>query len=152
MVPFNLVDYVLDPELVGVERVYKQLFLVPAESNPSLKKLKDAIRSRFAALNPPQKVVASLKGDSLTVTIDEFRFFIGFSCAPHVLLESREIAERFAVQHPARDAIAAVACRFELNSGNDPNMDHFNDMVFICQAVESLGPVYIFNPRAKEFV
>jgi hypothetical protein len=31
-------------------------------------------------------------------------------------------------------------------------MDHFNDMIFICHAAESIGPVYIFDPRAKEFV
>ena len=151
MTPFHLIDYMLDPESEGVECIYKQLFLVPAESNPSLKKLKDAIRAQFASLNLPQKVVVSLRGDSLTVTIGNFRFFIGFSCEPHVLLESQEIAERFAAQHPARDAIAAVSCRFELSSSNDPNMDHFNDIVFICQAVESLGPVYIFNPRSMEF-
>ena len=131
--------------------MYKLLILAPAETSPSLEKLAAAIRSQFSSFKPPNKISTSLKGGTLTVKANKFPFFIGFSCEPHVLQESKEIAERFAAQHPSRTAIAAASCRFELSSGKDPNMDHFNDMVFICHAAEVIGPVYIFNPRAKEF-
>lgn len=63
--------------------------------------------------------------------------------------KSKEIAERFAAEHPKRAAIAVASCRFELNSANDAGMDHFNDMIFICHAAEAMGEVYIFNPRAN---
>jgi hypothetical protein len=131
--------------------MYKLLILAPAETSPSLKKLAVAIRSQFSSLKPPNKISTSLRGGTLTVKVNQFRFFIGFSCEPHVLQESQDIAERFAAQHPARAAIAAASCRFELSSGRDPQMDHFNDMIFICHAAEAIGPVYIFDPRAKEF-
>jgi hypothetical protein len=132
--------------------MYKLLILAPAETSPSLKKLKEAISTQFASFTPPQNVALSIRGNTLTVTVNKFRFFIGFSCEPHVLQESREIAERFGAQHPERAAIAAISCRFELSSGVKNAMDHFNDMIFICHAAESIGPVYIFDPRAKEFV
>ena len=132
--------------------MYKLLILIPAETSSSLKKLKDAIRAQFSSFTPPQKVTLSIGGDTLTVTVNKFRFFIGFSCEPHVLLESQEIAERFGAQHPARAAIATASCRFELSSAVKNAMDHFNDIIFICHAAESIGPVYIFDPRAKEFV
>jgi hypothetical protein len=41
--------------------------------------------------------------------------------------------------------------RFELTSDDDPEMDHLNDMIFICQAAETIGHVYIFDPQAGEF-
>ena len=132
--------------------MYRLLILARAESSPSLKKFAAAIRSHFSHLKPPHKITTSLRGGTLTVRIDKFPFFIGFSCEPHVLLESKEIAERFAAEHPKRAAIAVASCRFELNSANDAGMDHFNDMIFICHAAEAMGEVYIFNPRAKEFV
>jgi hypothetical protein len=30
-------------------------------------------------------------------------------------------------------------------------MDHFNDMLFICHAAESIGAMYIFDPQEGEF-
>lgn len=133
--------------------MYKLLILAPAEISPSLEKLAKAIRTQFSTPNEKRKITVSIRGGTLRVTIEnKFRFFIGFSSEPHVLKESQEIAEKFAAQHPDHAAIAAASCRFELGSGRDPQMDHFNDMVFICHAAESLGRVYIFNPRSMEFV
>jgi hypothetical protein len=95
--------------------------------------------------------VTALKGDELTVAVGSFHFHIAFSDQPRVLQESIEIAAEFAADRPDRAAIARAACRFELSSDDDPDMDHFNDMLFICHAAESLGPVYIFDPQEGEF-
>jgi hypothetical protein len=92
-----------------------------------------------------------MKNEQLTVDVDGFRFYVDFSCQPHVLEESKEIAEQFAAAHPSRVAIGKAACRFELTSDDDPEMDHLNDMIFICQAAEAIGHVYIFDPQAGEF-
>jgi hypothetical protein len=131
--------------------MYELLILAPIESSPNLEKLEVAVRSGFSSLRPPQKVSTSLKNGKLTVAVNGFRFFIEFSCEAHVLEESREIAEQFAADHPSRAAIAAASCRFELSSDDDPEMEHFNDMILICHAAEALGPVFIFDPQAGEF-
>jgi hypothetical protein len=50
-----------------------------------------------------------------------------------------------------RAAIARARCRFELTSDDDPDMDHLNDMIFICQAAAAIGQVFIFDPQSGEF-
>lgn len=108
-------------------------------------------RAEFASQTPPQAIVTSIKAEQLTVVVDGFHFYIDYSDQPHVLEESIEIASEFAADRPDRAAIAKTSCRFELSSDDDPDMDHFNDMLFLCHAMESLGPMYIFDPQEGEF-
>ena len=131
--------------------MYELLILVSPETTTNLAALETAVRSEFSSLTPPQPVRTSVRKDRLTVDVEGFQFHVDFSCEPHVLEESQEIAARFAANHPARAAIARARCRFELTSDDDPDMDHFNDLVFISQAAEAIGPVYIFDPQAGEF-
>lgn len=131
--------------------MYELLILASEESSPSLEKLEAAVRAEFAAQAPPQPIVTAIKADKLTVSVESFHFFIGFADQPHVLEESIEIAAEFAADRPDRAGIAKASCRFELSSDDDPDMDHLNDMLFICHAAESLGAVYIFDPQEGEF-
>lgn len=126
------------------------LFLIPAASPRSLKEFSKAIGAILTKTNPKSKVTRSIRGNSLTLRVDKFPFFIGYSDAPHVLQESKEFAELFGPPEKRVD-IATASSRFELRAGHDPNMDHFNDMIFICQAAESMGPIYLFDPLSKEF-
>jgi hypothetical protein len=131
--------------------MYELLLLTSTHSLPSLNKLAAALRTEFASLQPPQKISTAVQDEKLTVTVDRFRFYIQFCCDSHVLEESREIAEQFALSHPDRAAIGLADCRFELSSDDDPNMDHFNDMVIICDAAQTLGPTFIFDSQLGEF-
>lgn len=131
--------------------MYELLILASAESSPSLEKLEVAVQAEFASQTPPQPVVTSLEADELTVTVEGFRFYIDFADQPQVLEESRELAAEFATDRPDRAAIAKASCRFELSSDDDPDMDHFNDMLFICHAAESIGAMFVFDPQEGEF-
>jgi hypothetical protein len=131
--------------------VYELLILVSPETTTNLAALEATVRSEFSSLTPPQPVRTSIKNDRLTVDVQGFRFHVDFSCESHILEESQELAAQFAANHPARAAIARARCRLELTSDDDPDMDHFNDMIFICQAAEALGQVFIFDPQAGGF-
>lgn len=131
--------------------MYELLILSSAESTPSLDKLEAAVRAEFESQTPPHPVTTSIDADQLTVVVGGFHFYIGFADEPHVLAESREIAEEFAADRADSAVIARASSRFELSSDDDPDMDHFNDMLFICHAAESLGPVFIFDPQEGEF-
>ena len=131
--------------------MYELLILSSAESSPSLDKLEAAVRAEFGSQTPPHPITTSIEADQLTVVVEGFHFYIDFADQPHVLEESVEIAEEFAADRPDRAVIARASSRFELSSDDDPDMDHINDMLFICHAAESLGPVYIFDPKEGEF-
>lgn len=131
--------------------MYELMILASPETSPNLEKLETAVRVEFGSQTPPQPVTTSIEAEKLTVLVDGFHFHIAFADQPYVLEESIEIAAEFAADRPDRAAIAKAACRFELSSDDDPDMDHFNAMLFICHALESLGPVYIFDPQEGEF-
>lgn len=131
--------------------MYELLLLTSTHSLPSLSKLAAALRAEFASLQPPQKIATVIQGEKLTVTIDGYHFYIHFSCDSHVLDESREIAEQHALSHPDRAAIGLADCRFELTSDDDPDMDHFNDMIVVCDAAQTLGQTFVFDSQSGEF-
>jgi hypothetical protein len=131
--------------------MYELLILASAETPTNLEKLEAAVRAEFASQTPPQAIVTAIKADQLTVSVDGFQFYIDFDDQPHVLAESSEIAAEFAADRADRAAIAKASARFELSSDDDPDMDHFNDMLFICHAAESIGAMYIFDPQEGEF-
>ena len=132
--------------------MYELLILLSAKSSASIEKLEAAVRAEFSTSKTQQPVSTSVQNGKLVVLVGEFHFFVQLACGAEVLEESREIAEQFAALHPSRKAIAEASCRFELMSDEDPMMDRFNDLIFMCQAAERLGSVYIFNPHARRFL
>lgn len=75
----------------------------------------------------------------IEVIIGEWTCCVYLSSEPHVLVESQEMAELFAATRPEQEEIATCKRRFEV-IGN-PNMDYFNDYLFVLQALESFSGV-----------
>lgn len=68
----------------------------------------------------------------------DWTFTVYYAEAPHVLAESREIAEEYAVGRPDEDFIATCDRRFEVGWVPDPNMKYFNDWLLITHKVAAL--------------
>ncbi len=91
-------------------------------------------------------------GADVTLRWPDYELTIGRSCVPHVLKESQELAESCGAQHPDRERIALCECRFEVSGADDPDMEHFNDYLFVGEALERLGRVYRLEQASGEFV
>jgi hypothetical protein len=77
-------------------------------------------------------------GDSIRIELGSAFLQVDFDHAPHVLEESREIAETLGI-----DCAASVA-RFVM-FGDDPGMDLFNEHVLICERLEETGRFVLFD-------
>lgn len=81
-----------------------------------------------------------------------WQFFIYYNDAPHVIIESQEIAYQFATDREDKGVIAACKARFELYGELDPNMDYFNDYICVLQELETFTGVILFDPKIGEFI
>ena len=78
--------------------------------------------------------------DRISLAQDTAMLGIGFSNGQHVAEESAEIAEEFQVPCQGCEA------RFEM-SGDDPDMDLFNDYLIINERLQEAGSFVIFDPN-----
>lgn len=69
---------------------------------------------------------------------------------PHVVIESREIAERFVTDDTDRAIVAACRSRITTAGDPDPGMDHFNDYVYVLEILEEISDAFIFDPEGGE--
>ncbi len=129
--------------------MYEALILIAATADIDLRSFEEAIEARFAGY---PEVSSEISGSRLTLSVDGFHFFINYNCAESVSIESQEIAEMFASGRDDADQIAGAKCRFEVSSDDDPSMDHFNDFVFLMEAAEQAGTVFLFDPAAGSFI
>ena len=79
-------------------------------------------------------------GDGILLEEGTAMLGISFSDAPHVADESGEIASQFHV--PCQ----GCAARFEM-SGDDPDLDLFNDYLIINERLQETGLFVIFDPN-----
>jgi len=131
--------------------MYELLILLTDLQIKSVAPYEQAIRQVYSDISGGHRPVFKSKGDSVEISFGQFRFYVDISCAPHVLVESKEMAQNYAKAHPARNRIATASCRYELSSDDDPEMKYFNDMVFLTEAANSLPGTFVFDPYAGEF-
>ena len=130
--------------------MYESLVMVDPADAITVEQLAAELR-RFYEGKPgaPAEIVRS--GQDIELRWPDYVLAVGRSRVPHVLEESKEIAEQAGQQHPAREQIASCTCRFEMSGDDDPDMDHFNDYLFVGEALCRLGRVYWFDQASCEF-
>lgn len=131
--------------------VYEGLVLIDPDSSITARQLADELR-RFYAGTSDAPVAIDEEDDVVTLRWAGYVLEVGRSCAPHVREESQELADEFASGHPDHARIAQCACRFEMSGDDDPDMDRFDDSLFVGEALERLGRVYRFDPATSEFL
>lgn len=132
--------------------MYELLILISAGTDLDLRKLDKVVTEHFASQSPVPELMSELQPNELIFSVNGFKFYIRHHCGDIVSAESKEMAERFAKGRDDADEIASVNCRFEVSSDDDLSMDHFNDFVFLMEAIEKAGGVYIFDPASSAFM
>jgi hypothetical protein len=128
--------------------MYETLMLFDSKNHIGLAEVESAVRQRFSGQEQP----TITKIDNVVkLTWPNFSLEVGVNEGESVLEESKEIAEEFAPE-PLRDTIRSCGSRVEISGSDDPGMDHFNDLCFVLEAVESAGRVYTFDPGTGEFM
>lgn len=90
-------------------------------------------------------------GKDISIQFDYWKIKLHLAEEPFVAEESVGIAEYFA-DCPRAAEIAQCKRRIEIGGDPDPNMDHFNDFVCLCQALEEFQGVILFDPELGQLV
>ncbi|MGI4869598.1 MAG: hypothetical protein ACRYFX_00295 [Janthinobacterium lividum] len=129
---------------------YSYLAFITPDSAADLAGLQACLQALSAQLNQAPKPTLTLDGNELTVAFEEYSFHIYYATEAHVQEEALEIAATnpdtlvdLAEQpiDPAR--LGTCTRRFELWGDPDPDMDYFNDSLYILEALEELEGVII---------
>lgn len=91
-----------------------------------------------------------VEDENLKVSFRYVEFRVRRNCETHVVIESKDMA--VFVDPDVRHAISRSKCRFELSSTGDSEMDYFNDYIFLIEAAERLGKVWVFSPLDGKFI
>ena len=131
--------------------MYECLVLVDSENDVTSAALVAELR-RFYSSDPtaPREILVS--GPTVTLRWEDYTMTVHRSALPNVLDESAEIANEFAAERLDRDRIARCQLRFEISADEDPEMDHFNDYLFVGEALQRLARVYRFDQASGEFL
>jgi tetratricopeptide (TPR) repeat protein len=111
-------------------------YLVPIERSAEPRALFDQITEKFAAKFTTERI-----RDTITVKFDDWKMWVHFSEEPHVIIESQEMAE-----NSGRPELADCPARLEIHAEDDPNMDYFNEHLYVLEVIEPNKGVYIFDP------
>jgi hypothetical protein len=128
---------------------YSYLVFLPIESNHTLKSLKKELEDFYDEMDESSAKI-SIEGAEMRIDLEGYSFFLNENQDVHVKEESAEIASEFAPDD-IKDKVAQCARRWELSGVPDPNMDFFNDHLYVLEAVEKLGHCYIFDQNESSF-
>jgi len=88
---------------------------------------------------------------NISIQFSDWKIELHLADEPFVAEESMDIAEYFA-DCPRSAEIAQCTRRVEIGGDPDPNMDHFNDFVYLCQVLEKFQGVILFDPELGQLV
>ncbi|WP_139271163.1 hypothetical protein [Atopomonas hussainii] len=128
--------------------MYEAFVIFSQANNIPINRYAQEIQS-FYASSAGEKPVLKVNDQNIVVAFEGIQFSIDRNCSPQVALESKELS-RFAMSN--REEIANSTCRLEISSAPDPQMNYFNDFLFLIQCAEQLGTVWVFNTRQGEFM
>lgn len=129
---------------------YDLIALLTDAATATLPQVGEALRQKFSSA-PHVEVLLQGEG-SLVVRWKGWAFRIAYEADPQVLEDSKEIAEHYGANRPDESLIAACRRRISVTGDADPNMDHFNDYLFIEEVLMKLPGVILFDPQEKAFV
>ncbi len=87
------------------------------------------------------------KADSIIISSVDWEIHLSMNAAPTVLDESREMARHIGGAEDAKD-LAVCARRVEVASDiPDPEMNHFNDYLFVVEVLQSFNGLIAVDPR-----
>ena len=92
------------------------------------------------------------RGNTVTVEAPGWSLEVHLADEPFVAEESRDMAAHFSAC-PRSAEIALSKRRVEIVSTDaDPDMEHFNDFVFVCETLEKFRGLILFDPRSGDLM
>jgi hypothetical protein len=126
---------------MGNKLSYQALILLPSDTDASLQKAETELHAFFDKLKGDKlrgvHIQSETQNSWVVLTINGWKLFIRLSTATGNQEESQEIADRLGTQCPVDLRLKPYGARFEITSDPDPNMDYFNDYVFVVEALSS---------------
>jgi hypothetical protein len=115
---------------------YEAFILLPPNSAASLEQAEVRLLNFYK--NNERSVKTQRYEKKLDLIIDGWICHIYLNRQPHVLAESKEMAETFASDRADKIAISGCDRRFEIICQPDPDLDYFNDYLFVLEELGSL--------------
>ena len=119
---------------------------VPADRNALLDRMVQVLAVRFDGLGRAERTP-----DGLALWVDGWVVRGQFVEEPHVLAEAQEIVDRFGADRPDAPVVRTYSARLEISCDADPTMDHFNDYLFVCEALSGLDGAVAFDLAEPAF-
>jgi hypothetical protein len=91
-------------------------------------------------------------GKRINISIKGWRLGLNLDDAPHVLEESMDIAQHYS---KCSKSASIAKCRRRVdvsNEDDDPNMDHINDFIVVCEVLSSFKGVILLDPRSGDLL
>jgi hypothetical protein len=133
---------------------YTAFALVPSDTDTSLRQAETYIREFYAqqshAASGTIQIVS--QDETLTIHLDSWRMFVVYNCEPYVLEESKDIAEMLSRRHPEMMKLQGYGCRFELWSDEDPNMDYFNEYLFVLEQLSKIPEAVLVDHQSGTLI
>jgi hypothetical protein len=131
---------------------YKAMALLPPSVVLSMPELAERLSKTFGAVElsaDQTKIAKTIQNPANPEETWSFRLYL--ENKPHVIFESREMADKFAQNRPDKAVIVSCDRRLFLGCDPDPNMDFFNDYVIIVQILDEIEGAIVFDPNNGKF-
>jgi len=128
---------------------YQTLVIIPLNHPLTFADLLDRLRQKFSRQNdftveqrhPHQIALRSNDGWELRISLED---------APHAASEAQEIAENFEMEEADRAILKTSISYLSTAADPDPNMNYFNEYVFVLEVFEQYPGLYLFDPHTGE--
>ena len=131
--------------------MYQCLVLLDPDTQITTEQLALELR-RFYAGNSRAPLEIAVSAQNVILRWPEYTLKVATSSLPYVLEESSDLADKCGATHPAQGRIARCHTRFEIVGDDDPDIDYFNDYLFVGETLRRLGVVYRFDQASTEFL
>jgi hypothetical protein len=126
---------------------YASMLMIPADHPITWPELQERISARFNALvSKPRSQHRIIHSDALTkIRVGVWELRVSWQADLDVVVESKEIAQ-FATKGRSDKAIVESCNRRVTTAADpDPDMNYFNDYVYVLEILQALPDVYVFD-------
>ncbi len=131
--------------------MYESLVLIHPDTPITSAAFASELRRYYERSEQPPTIVECSES-RLEIRFTDCIFYVDHDRSAHVVEESAELAEEFGEDTGKQDRIAACTSRFDIRADDDPDMNYFNDYLYIVESCQRLGEVYPFDTSSATFL
>jgi hypothetical protein len=129
---------------------YEAMALLTPGNAVTLADVEDKL-SQFYSRNS-QEVQFSRQDGKLQIRLRNWSCTLIHNSDSSVIKESQEMATLFATNRPDKAIIASCDSRYEIECAPDPNMENFNEFIFILEQLDSFADIKVWEAATQEFI